>query len=175
MFAGIAIAIGGALAALLGYAATRPNSFRVERSAMIDAPPEKIFPFITDFHQWTAWSPWEKIDPGLKRSYEGATEGVGAAYSWEGNSKVGAGRMEIQEATPPSRIAIKLDFTRPFKANNRTQFHLEPQGAGSRVTWGMDGENQFMGKVMGVFMNMDKLVGKDFEAGLANLKSLAEK
>ncbi|MGH8429221.1 MAG: SRPBCC family protein, partial [Solimonas sp.] len=122
------IAIGliavGLVAVLFAYAATRPDSFRIERSAAIQAPPEKIYPHIDDFHRWTAWSPWEKIDPALKRSYSGAPAGKGAAYAWEGNKNVGSGRMEITESSAPSRIVIKLDFMKPFEAHNTAEFTL---------------------------------------------------
>jgi uncharacterized protein YndB with AHSA1/START domain len=159
---------------LLIYAATRPDTFRIERSAVIKAPPEKIFAFINDFHQWTAWSPWEKVDPALKRSYTGASSGKGAAYAWEGNNKVGSGRMEILESVPASRIAIKLDFLKPFEAHNTAEFTLAPAGGGTAVTWAMHGPSPYMSKVMGIVFNMDKMVGAQFEQGLANLKANTE-
>ena len=127
------------VAALLIYAATLPDSFRIERSAVLKAPPEKIFALINDFHPWPAWSPWEKVDPALKRSYSGAPSGKGAAYAWEGNNKVGSGRMEILESVPASRIAIKLDFLKPFEAHNMAEFTLAPAGGGTTVTWAMSG------------------------------------
>jgi uncharacterized protein YndB with AHSA1/START domain len=164
------------LAAVLGYAATKPDKFRIERSASIKAPPEKIFPLINDFHQWGAWSPWEKIDPALKRTYSGADSGHGAVYEWEGNKKVGKGRMEITEASPPSKIIIKLDFFKPFEAHHTAEFTLQPQGDATNITWAMNGSQPYMLKVMTtLFFNMDKMVGKDFETGLANMKSIAGK
>lgn len=165
------------IAALLAFAATRPDSFRVQRRASIKASPEKIFPLIADFHRWTSWSPWEKRDPALKRSYSGAASGTGAVYAWEGNRNVGSGRMEITEASSPSKVTIQLDFIKPFEGHNVAEFTLEPAGpAGdaTNVTWDMHGRSAYIAKVMGVFFNMDKMIGNDFETGLANLKSVAE-
>jgi hypothetical protein len=164
-----------AVAAVLAFAATRPDTFRVARSAGINAPAEKIFPFINDFHRWTAWSPYEKLDPELVRTYSGAESGKGAVYAWEGNNKVGAGRMEIVDAPPPSKVTIKLDFLRPFEAHNTAEFTLVPAGDATTVTWAMDGQNLFIGKVMSIFIDMDNMVGKDFATGLANLKAVAER
>ena len=164
-----------AVVVLLVIAATRPDAFRIQRSASMKAPPEKIFPHINDFHSWTAWSPWEKLDPNLKRTYSGPDNGKGAVYEWEGIKKVGQGRMEITDASTPSKITIKLDFIKPFEAHNTAEFTLEPEGDSTNVTWAMLGKKPFMFKVMTIFMNMDKMVGKDFEAGLANLKGIAEK
>jgi uncharacterized protein YndB with AHSA1/START domain len=171
----IVIIILVALVALLGFVLTRPDSFRIERAASIKAAPAKIFALLNDFRQWGQWSPWEKLDPEMKRTHSGAASGKGAAYAWEANKKVGAGRMEITDTTPPSRVAIKLDFIRPFEAHNSIEFTLKAAGDSTQVTWAMIGSNAFMGKVMSIFMNMDKLVGKDFETGLANLKTVAEK
>lgn len=163
------------LAALFAYAATKPDSFTVQRSASIKAPPEKIYPLISDFHRWSAWSPYEKMDTAMKKTYTGAPSGVGAVYEWEGNSNVGKGRMEIADATP-SKVGIKLDFLKPFEAHHRAEFTLEPKpDSTTTVTWSMHGQNVYVGKVMSVFVNMDQMVGKDFEAGLANLKAIAER
>ena len=162
-----------AVLAVLAFAATKPNSFSLKREADIKAPPETIFALINDFHEWPKWSPWEKLDPGLTRTHSGATKGKGAIYEWQGNKKVGQGRMEILDASP-SAIKIKLDFLKPFEAHNITDFTLEPRGSGTHVSWDMNGPLNFMMKLMHVFMNMDKMVGKDFEAGLANLKQAAE-
>jgi hypothetical protein len=174
----IIFAVGGllvvAVAAILVVAVLKPDAFRIERSASMQAPPEKIHPHINDFHAWAAWSPWEKLDPNLKRTFNGPKSGKGAIYEWEGNKKVGQGRMEITDASP-SQITIKLDFIKPFSANNTAEFTLAPEGAGTKVNWAMIGRQPFMFKVMSVFMSMDKMVGKDFEAGLANLKAIAEK
>ena len=171
----IAIVIVLFIAGLLGYAATKPDTFRIERSVSIKAPPEKIFPHIGDFKAWDAWSPWAKKDPAMKSTLSGAANGKGAIYQWDGNSDVGAGRMEITDATPASRITIKLDFLKPFAANNTAEFTLQQQGESTRVTWAMFGPQLFVAKLMGIFLNIDSMVGKDFEAGLASLKAIAEK
>jgi len=169
---GLALLVG--LAALLLYVASRPDTFRVERSASIAAAPEEIFPMIEDFHRWGPWSPYEKRDPAMKRTYGGAPSGPGAVYAWEGNRDIGKGRMEIAESSPPSRLALKLDFSEPFEAHNTVVFTLALEGHATRVTWAMDGRNAFVSKLMGLVLDMDDMIGRDFEAGLANLKSLAE-
>ncbi len=170
----IAIAIVLLIAALLAYAATRPKSFSVQRSISIKAPPQKIAGMIDDFHNWGAWSPWEKLDPAMKKTYSGAAAGQGAVYDWTGNSKVGTGRMEILD-TSPAKTTIKLDFLKPFEAHNIADFVLEPAGDSTRVTWEMRGASPYMMRVMGIFLNMDKAIGKDFETGLANLKTVSER
>jgi Polyketide cyclase / dehydrase and lipid transport. len=164
-----------ALAAVLVIAAFKPDTFQVQRRALIKAPPEKIYPLLSDFQRWGAWSPWEKKDPGMKRSFAGPKEGKGASYAWDGDKNVGQGRMEIVEATPPSRVALKLDFLKPFEAHNTVQFELAPKGELTEVLWGMQGPVPYVGKIMHVFVDMDRMVGADFEAGLANLKTAAEK
>jgi hypothetical protein len=171
----IAIVVVVALAAVLAVAATKPDTFRVERSVSIKAPPEKIFPLLDDFHNWTAWSPWEKKDPLMKRSHSGAPRGKGAAYAWEGNNAVGSGRMEIAESSPPSKVTVDLYFLKPVEAHNVADFTLKPEGGTTNVTWAMHGHSPFLSKVMQVFLSMDRMVGQDFEAGLANLKAAAEK
>lgn len=163
-----------AAAVVLVWAATKPDTFRVERSATIKAPPEKIFPLIADFHQWGRWSPYETRDPDMKRIYGGAERGKGANYAWEGDSNVGTGHMEILDAPAPQKVAIKLDFLKPFEAHNIAEFTLQPKGDGTRVTWAMQGPTPFIGKIMHVFINMDRMVGTDFEAGLANLRKATE-
>ena len=170
----ILIILALAIAAVLIFALRKPDTFRVQRATTIDAPPEKIFPLISDFHQWTAWSPWEDRDPDLRRTYSGAASGRGAVYQWKGNRNVGAGRMEILDAPPRDRIVIKLDFISPFEAHNIAEFTLSPQGGSTNVTWLMHGPAPLMSKVMQVFMNMDDMIGKDFAAGLAGLKRVAE-
>lgn len=175
MFKKIALAVVVLVAAVLLFAATRPDSFRVQRSTSIKAPAEKIFPLIADFHAWGAWSPWEKLDPTMKRTHSGAPSGKGAVYAWDGNNEVGAGRMEIAEVSAPSRLSIKLDFSRPMEGHNTAEFTLVPKGDGSEVTWAMFGPNPYLSKLIGLFLDMDKMIGKDFETGLANLKALAEK
>ena len=163
-----------ALALLLIYAATRPDNFRVQRTAVIKASAQKIFPLINDLHLFNNWNPFEKKDPGVKGSYSGAASGVGAAYAWDGR-KVGAGRMEITASQAPSRVTMQLDFIKPFKAQNTAEFTLQPQGDNlTIVTWAMHGPSPFISKLMGVVMNMDRMIGNDFEAGLANLKALTE-
>jgi FlaG/FlaF family flagellin (archaellin) len=170
----IIVALIVVIAAVLVLAATRPDTFRVERSAQISAPPEKILSLVNDFHQWGAWSPYEKLDPAMKRTYAGAAAGKGAVYEWEGNSKAGQGRMQIIDAAP-TRTAIQLDFIKPFAANDIAEFTALAQGDATRVTWSMEGQSPFIHKVVGLFLNMDKMIGGDFETGLANLKTLAEK
>ena len=172
----VVIVIAVVVAAVLIFAATRPGDFTVQRSIAIKAEPAKIYPLIADFRQWPAWSPWEKLDPTMKRTLSGAASGSGAVYAWEGSSKVGAGRMEIKDATAPAKVVIQLDFIRPFEAHNVTDFTLAPRGDGTtEVNWLMRGPATFVTKLMGIFVSMDKMVGKDFETGLANLKAAAEK
>ena len=171
----IALILVLAIAGVLIFAATKPDTFKVQRSASIKAPPEKIFPFINDYRQWTAWSPYETKDPAMKRTYGATTVGKGATYAWEGDKNVGQGSMAIEDSQPPSHIVIRLDFLKPFEAHNRVDFTLAPQGDSTTVTWAMEGPAPYLAKVMHVFINMDNMVGKDFEAGLANLKAVAEK
>ena len=171
----IAIVLAIAIAIILIVAAIKPNAFSIQRATIVKAPAERIFPLINDFHQWGTWSPYENKDPAMKRSYSGAASGQGAVYAWEGNKNVGSGRMEILQATAPSKIVIKLDFFAPFEGHNTAEFTMLPQGDATNVTWLMHGPLPFMGKVMHVFINMDRMVGKDFEAGLINLKRLTEK
>lgn len=163
------------LAALLIYAATLPDTFRVQRSATIKAPPEKVYAMIDDFNAWRAWSPREKLDPAMKRTMSGAPKGKGAVYEWDGDKNVGAGRMEIVESSTPSKVAIQLDFLRPFASSNTAVFTLEPKGDATNVTWVMQGPSTYVTKVISVFASMDSMIGKDFEAGLANMKAIAEK
>src|SRR5712664_3801514 len=171
----IAVVLAIAIAILLILAATKPDTFTVRRATTVKAAPETIFPLINDFHQWGTWSPYETKDPAMKRSYSGADSGQGAVYGWEGNKNVGSGRMEILDAQAPSKIVIKLDFFAPFEGHNTTEFTMLPQGDATNVTWLMHGPSPFMGKIMHVFINMDRMVGKDFEIGLANLTTLTEK
>ncbi|UVK42588.1 SRPBCC family protein [Mesorhizobium sp. AR07] len=175
MFSTILIVLVVIIAAVLIYAATRPDDFVTTRSASIKAPPEAIFPLINDFNRWQTWSPYEKLDPQMKRTLSGAEGGKGAAYAWDSNGKAGKGRMEIVNSVPASLVSLKLDFEKPFRANNSVDFTLTPAGDNTVVTWAMRGSRPFIAKLMGLFMNFDTLIGKDFEAGLANLKSLSEK
>jgi hypothetical protein len=171
----VAIVIVIAIAAVLLFAATRPDTFQVQRTATIQAPPEKIFPLINDFNRWNAWSPWEKKDPGMKRTFGTITAGKGAMYAWDGNKDVGQGSMEITESVAPSRLMIRLSFVRPFEAHNNVEFSLEPKGAVTQVTWTMNGPVPYISKIIHMFINIDRMVGGDFETGLASLKAIAEK
>ena len=172
IIAGVLVA---AIVVVLIVAATRPDTFRVERSARIKAAPEKIFPLIDDFHRWVSWSPWEKKDPAMKRTYSGAASGKGAVYEWDGNKDVGQGRMEIIESSAPAKVVVKLDFIKPFEGHNIAEFTLLREGNATEVTWAMHGPLPLVAKVMHLFFDMDKMVGSDFAAGLANLKAVAEK
>jgi uncharacterized protein YndB with AHSA1/START domain len=171
----VAVILAIAIAAILVLAATKPNTLRVQRAIDIKAPAEKIFPLISDFHQWRSWSPYETKDPAMKRTYSGTDSGKGAAYAWDGNKNVGSGRMEILETSAPQKIVIKLDFFTPFEGHNTAEFTMLPQGNGTHVTWVIYGPANFMSRLIQVFMNLDNMIGKDFEAGLANLKKLTEK
>src|ERR1700704_1568504 len=166
----VAVVLALAIAVVLILASRKPDIFRVQRVTTVKAPPEKIFSLINDFHQWVTWSPYEKKDPAMKRTYSGAESGKGAVYAWDGNNNVGSGRMEILDTSVPSKIVIKLDFFKPFEGHNTAEFTMLPQGDATNITWLMHGPAPFMSKLMQVFMNMDRMIGKDFEAGLANLK-----
>lgn len=171
----IAVCLVVVIAGVLIYATTKPDTFRVARSIAISAPADKIFPLIDDFHQWTLWSPYETKDPAMKRTFGATTKGRGAAYAWYGNGQVGAGDMTVTDSAPPSHVTIKLNMVKPISASNDVTFTLAPQGTATQVTWAMQGPAPFISKVMQVFFNMDKMVGGDFEAGLAKLKTVAEK
>ena len=169
----IIIAVGVLVVALLAFAARRPDTFVVQRSVAIKASPETVYPLISDWHNFLIWSPFEK-DPAMKRAFKGAASGKGAIYEWDGNNKVGVGRIEIREAIAPSRLVMQLDMIRPMKAQNTVEFTLAPKGGTTDVTWAMNGRVPFPGKLMGLVMNCDKMVGSQFEEGLAKLKGLAE-
>ena len=171
----IILAVVVLFVAVLIYAATQPDTFSVQRAVLVNAPSEKIFPLINDFHNWSAWSPWEKLDLTMKKTHSGAVSGKGAVYGWEGNNKVGQGSMEITESTSPASVIIKLDFIKPYEGHNIAEFTLQTQGEATNVQWLMHGPSPYMTKIMGVFFDIDSMIGKDFEAGLANLKTLAEK
>lgn len=164
-----------AIVAILIFAAMQPSNFRVQRSTTIKASPEKVFALINDFHHWAAWSPWEKVDPAVKRSYSGAESGKGAAYGWDGNNEAGQGRMEIIESTPSSKVLIKIEFTKPFAAINTVEFNLAQNGENTTVMQAMYGPSPFISKLMGLFFSMEKMVGGKYEEGLATLKAIAEK
>jgi carbon monoxide dehydrogenase subunit G len=175
MFKAFGLIVVLAVAAILLLALTKPSSFRVERSTIIAAPPEKVAKIIDDFHQWDTWSPWAKLDPVMKTTYSGPPSGVGSIYEWDGNSKVGKGRMEIL-AIEPNKTTIEIDFLKPFEGHNTADFVLEPQGSTTRVNWIMNGPIKFFpGKLMSVFTTMDKVIGPDFDKGLANLKAAVER
>lgn len=172
---GFTLLVVGLAAGLAIFISSRPDTFVVQRSVTIKSPPAPIYPLIADFHKWPTWSPYEKMDPKMERKYEGNESGTGAKYVWEGNEKAGAGTMQITEATPPSKVVIKLDFSKPFEGHNIAEFKLEPHGDDeTTVTWSMSGPSPAMMKIVGLFMNMDQMIGQDFEVGLDNLKSAVE-
>lgn len=162
------------LIAFSALVATQPAAFKIVRTATIAAPPEKVFAAVNDFHNWKAWSPWLGLDPNAKSTFEGPAAGPGAKFAWAGNDKIGEGRMEIKDAKPGERVLIKLDFVKPMEGTSDTEFTFKPAGVGTEVTWTMTGEDGFVGKAARYFMNLDKMVGGDFERGLANLKTVAE-
>lgn len=164
-----------AIALLLIFAATRPDTFRVERSISIKAEPAKVYALLNDFHHFPSWSPWQNLDPGMQTTHSGAPSGQGAVYAWSGNDAVGAGRMEILQTVPNASVTVKLDFLKPFEAHNTTQYSLASTGGNTTVNWAMFGPSPYISKLMGVFVSMDSMIGKDFERGLANLKAVAEK
>jgi len=170
----IILALAAIVAIFLVVVAMQPSEFRVVRSAGMAAPASDVFAQVNDFHNWQAWSPWAKLDPAMKQTYEGAPAGTGAIYSWVGNKQVGEGRMTLTESRPNERILIKLEFIKPFAATNSAEFTFKPDGNQTVVTWSMEGKKAFMLKAFGLFMNMDKMVGGDFEKGLAQMKSLVE-
>lgn len=174
MFKKIIVVISVLILLLLAWAAIQPSTYRVQRSIAIKAPPEKIVPLISDFHNWALWSPWEVLDPAMKRTFSGAPKDLGAVYAWEGNKNVGSGRMEVISLTPV-KVGIKLDFFVPVKSTSDTEFVLEPQGDTTTVRWTMSGETDFMAKMMNVFISMDSMIGPAFDSGLAKMKAAAEK
>ena len=162
------------IAGLLGFAATKPDTFRVQRATSIKAPPEKIFALVNDLRSHGLWSPWEKKDPAMRKTYSGAASGEGAVYEWDGNKNIGKGRMEIAEASPPSKVTLKMHLIKPFEAHNIAEFTLDARGDSTNVTWAIYGPSPFLSKVMGLFCNMDRMIGREFETGRANLKMLTE-
>jgi uncharacterized protein YndB with AHSA1/START domain len=170
----IALALVVLIAALTAFIATRPAEFRVERTAQVNAPPETVFPLIDNLQNWQRWSPFEKLDPEMKKTFDGPEAGAGATYAWDGNSQAGAGKMTIEESKPNENVDMKLEFTRPFESACKVKFLLVPDSGGTKVTWSMQGENNFIGKAMCLVMDMDQMVGKDFEEGLASLNKLAQ-
>lgn len=170
----IALIIAALITTVLVLASTKPESFKIQRSITIQAAPETIFALIQDFKQWANWSPWEHLDPSMNRHYSGAENGLGAIYEWNGKGKVGAGRMEIIQINAPTQILIKLDFIKPFEGHNQAEFTLTAEGNSTNLSWTMTGPSPFMSKVMQVFCDLDAMIGKDFEAGLVNVKNKAE-
>ena len=170
----IGVVVVVAIAGILLYAATKPDSFRVQRTVLVNAPPDKVFPLVNDVKAFTTWSPFDKKDPAMKRTFDAVTAGKGATYAWEGNKDVGQGSMEIVESTP-RKVLIKLDIVKPFEAHNMAEFLFEPKGDSTSVTWAVYGPSPYMSKVIGTFMNIDDMIGRDFEKGLADLKAAAEK
>lgn len=171
----ILIAAALLIIALVVFIATRPSDFRITRSATIPAPPDMVFPHVNDLHKWQEWSPWAKLDPAAKNTFEGPASGKGAAFAWAGNSEVGEGRMTITESRPNELVRFKLDFVKPMESTADTEFTFKPDGAGTNVTWTMTGTNNFVGRAMCLVMNMDKMVGGQFEQGFANLKAVVAK
>lgn len=170
----ILLVLAAIVVVVLVLATFQPSEFRVTRSATLVAPASAVFAEINDFHRWQNWSPWEKMDPNLKRTFEGPTSGIGSIYSWEGNKKVGSGRMTIAASLPAELIRIRLEFLKPWESNCVAEFTFVPEGGGTVVAWTMSGPNSFVSKLINVFMSMDKMIGRDFEKGLGNLKSTLE-
>jgi len=162
------------IAALLVYAAARPDTFQIQRSITIQAPPEKVFALINDLHNWKSWAPQDKDDPTMSRTFSGASSGVGAVSQWHGSGSTGKGTMTITASVPPQMVTVAVDWEKPFVARNINQFTLEPSAGSTKVSWSMHGSNLYVMKLMSVFVNMDRMMGQHFEAGLANLKQLAE-
>jgi hypothetical protein len=175
MFKKIIIGLSVLILIVLALAFMQPATYSVTRSIAIKAPPERIQPLISDFHNWPLWSPWEKLDPAMKRTFSGATKDIGAVYAWEGNKDVGRGRMEVISLAQPTKVGIKLDFYEPMESAAMTDFVLDAKGETTTVTWTMSGKTDFIAKVMGVFVSMDSMIGPDFERGLSQIKAVAEK
>jgi uncharacterized protein YndB with AHSA1/START domain len=174
MFKKILLGLLIVVVVLVAVIATRPGTFRMERSTSVAAPPDVVYAQVADFHRWSAWSPWDKLDPGMKRKFEGPPSGVGASYSWEGNDKVGEGRMTITDAKPNEQVVIKLEFIKPWPATNTATFTMSPSGANTNVSWAMSGDLNFMAKAFSLFKDMEQMIGPDFEKGLAGIKEQAE-
>jgi len=170
----ILITIAVIVVVFLVVVALQPSEFRVARSTTISGPAPAVFAQVNDFHKWEAWNPWGKIDPAMKQTYEGAPAGIGAIYTWVGNNEVGEGRMTLTESRPNDLIRIKLEFMKPFAATNTAEFTFKPEGNQTAVTWSMSGKNNLMAKAIHLFMNMDKMIGGQFEKGLAEMKSVVE-
>jgi uncharacterized protein YndB with AHSA1/START domain len=174
MFKKVLIALVVVLAVFAVVVSRQPGDFKVSRSAVVNAPPAKVFAIVNDMHRWNDWSPWAKMDPAMKVTFEGPASGVGASESWSGSSKVGQGKMTITESKPSQKVGMQLEFLKPMKATNQVEFNLKPEGKGTSVEWAMSGKNNFISKAFGLVMNMDKMIGGDFEKGLANLNEVAQ-
>jgi hypothetical protein len=170
----ILIGLAVVVVVLVVFIALQSSTYRVERSATMNAPAPMVFAQVNDFHKWNAWSPWAKLDPAMKQTFEGAPAGTGAVYTWAGNKEVGEGRMAITESHPSDLVKIKLEFLKPFAATSDTTFTFKPEGNQTVVTWTMVGDKNFIAKAFHLFVNMDKMLGGDFEKGLAQMKSVAE-
>lgn len=170
----VLIALAVVLVAVVGFIASRPSEFKVERSATMNAPADVVFAQVSDFSKWTAWAPWMKLDPQMKTTMEGTPGAVGHSWAWQGNSDVGSGKMTVTEVKAPEQLTIKLEFIEPFASTSDTHFTFKGTEGSTTVTWTMSGENDFMAKAFGLFMDMDKMIGNDFEKGLADLKTLSE-
>jgi uncharacterized protein YndB with AHSA1/START domain len=170
----IAVSVLVVIAAILVFAATKPSVVRVQRSRSIQAPPDKIFALISDFRNWSRWAPQDRDDPTMRRTYSGSENGVGAISDWNSTGSAGKGRMEITESVAPRKISIKVDFVKPFAAHNINEFELEPDGTSTKITWSMQGTNVYLMKLMSIFVNLDRMMGKHFETGLDNLKTASE-
>jgi hypothetical protein len=171
----ISLLVVAALGALLVFASTRPDTFRVQRSTSIKASADKLFPLISDLRQFNTWNPYNKKDPAMQGSYRGPASGPGAAFDFQGNKDVGKGTIEIVELAPPGKVTMKLDMLEPFEGHNIIEFTLAPRGDATEVTWAMLGPSPYLAKLMGIFFSMDTMIGRDFEAGLADLKARAER
>jgi len=171
----IAIIVVLLIVGVLLFATTRPDTFRVQRAASIKAPPEKIFPLINDLQRFGAWNPFAKKDPGIKESYSGPASGKGAVCTFDGNKDVGKGSLEITDSASPNKVSMRLHMIEPFEADNNIEFTLEPRGELTNVTWAMEGKSPYLAKIIQLFFNMDRMIGRDFEAGLAGLKAVAER
>jgi uncharacterized protein YndB with AHSA1/START domain len=174
MFKKLVFALTALIVGFVAFIATRPSTYRVERSITVAAPVDLPFGLVNDFHRWHFWSPWDALDPKMKKTYDGPYAGPGAIYAWSGNEHAGQGKMTILEATPYERIQIQLEFQKPWPSTNTTTFTFQPVAEGVTVRWTMEGTNNFMGKAFSLFMDMDGMIGKDFEKGLATIKSLTE-
>ncbi|MGE5193981.1 MAG: SRPBCC family protein [Deltaproteobacteria bacterium] len=174
LFKKIFLSLAAIVVVFVGVVAMQPSDFRVTRSTTIAAPPADVFAQVNDFHNWEAWSPWAKLDPAARNSFEGASAGTGAIFKWSGNDKVGEGKMTLTESRPHELIRIKLEFVRPFADTSTTEFTFKPEGGQTVVTWSMFGRKNFVSKAVCLFMNMDKMLGGDFEKGLAQMKTVAE-